>query len=803
MSFKVRKSKHISNKFNLTNYLTKLNNRFSKVNYKTFLFIIVIAFFTIIAFFNFSKFVFLGEFKKLEEERMLKDTDRIGSALNYRISKLYSSNSEYSNWYLTYNYILGNYPRLIEENFMDGTFISNKWNVLIITDVEGNIIYKKGFNLEELQETPINDELLDINSLMNFESTIDSNTGIVTLSNKPMMIVSQPIFTNKKEGSIVGAFITGTYLNSSVISELSQLTKLPVSFENFDEKFINENLKETRELFLDKIQLGVINYNNETITGKAIIYDIYGNPSFTLNTDRKMHIYIHGKESLYNFIFISIFLGLLIVIFVLFFIDKYIFRKLKYLSENINLIIKNKDFSTRVNINSNDEFSVLGKKFNKMLDSLEGLHNKLLYQANHDYITDLPNRNLFYCEVNKILSKIDENMLAAFIFIDFDEFKTVNDSFGHKAGDSLLKGITYRLKEIVSQNALISRVGGDEFIIFSYNFDDKNYIENIVKQILKSIKKPFTIGENKLFVTASIGISLYCSDGKDFETLIKNADIAMLDVKKEGKNNYKYYSSGMRSKITVDKLRNALLNNEIKVYYQPKVNGISNCIEGMEALIRWEHSECGMVSPLEFIPLAEETGLITSIGEYVLKEACHQNKVWQEMGYPCIPVSVNISGIQFIQMDFIETINKVLSQTKLDPKYLDLEITESVAMYKEDEVINKLKILRDMGISISLDDFGTGYSSLSYIDKFPISGLKIDKSFIDKININSNMAKMIIGIGENLGLSVTAEGVETVEQLNQLLDMNCTLIQGYLFSRPLPCDKFEEILQKNKLEIEH
>ncbi|PFO03314.1 PAS domain S-box protein [Bacillus sp. AFS076308] len=424
------------------------------------------------------------------------------------------------------------------------------------------------------------------------------------------------------------------------------------------------------------------------------------------------------------------------------------------------------------------------------------------WEALHDPLTGLPNRRAFHQDlIERIkLAKLNQESIAV-IFLDLDRFKIINDTLNHENGDLLLKKVAERLSKADDKRVTdfsVYRLGGDEFtfILFSVTKDETTLF---VKRLLNIFKKSFTLKDHELFVTSSLGISMYPTDGDHPDVLIKNADIAMYSSKESGRNSYSFFTQEMnddyQKKMVLEKaLRKALHSNELKIVYQPKMDIETNSIIGMEALLRWESSELGMISPAEFIPLAEETGIILPLGEWVLKSACIQNKIWQDMGYTPISVSVNISMRQFYDGNFVESVINILEETKLDAQYLDLEITESISMANIDSVISTLNELRAMGISISIDDFGTGYSSLSYLKKFPINNLKIDRSFVRDITSNSEnraIVKTIISMANNLNLDVIAEGVETEEELKFLKANGCIIVQGYLFSPPITDEEFE------------
>ncbi|WP_180968080.1 EAL domain-containing protein [Cytobacillus massiliigabonensis] len=416
------------------------------------------------------------------------------------------------------------------------------------------------------------------------------------------------------------------------------------------------------------------------------------------------------------------------------------------------------------------------------------------YMTTHDTLTGLSNRYHFHNCLESELSNKSINSLAV-IFIDLDRFKTINDTMGHGIGDRLLQEVSKRLMKCISAEGKLARIGGDEFLIYIPNLDRMKF-PNYAESILGYFSKPFEINEHEIYTTLNIGISFYPSDGKDGETLIKKADSAMYQAKREG-NKYQLYHSmqveQMAEKLDVEmNLRKALEHEELFLCYQPKVNLSSGKITGAEALIRWNHPEKGLISPAEFIPLAEETGLIIPIGEWVIRTACMQSMSWQDAGMPPLVMSVNLSVRQLYEPNIVEVIKGILEETKLQPEYLEIEITESMLMDTE-QGLKFLKELKGLGVQISLDDFGTGYSSLHYLKEFPINKLKIDQSFVRNCTFDSNdetIVKAIIAMAHQLKLEVIAEGVELIEHLIFLQRILCNEAQGYLFSKPLSAEEF-------------
>ncbi len=430
--------------------------------------------------------------------------------------------------------------------------------------------------------------------------------------------------------------------------------------------------------------------------------------------------------------------------------------------------------------------------------------------AYEDALTQLPNRSYFINHLSEAIQSLNhrEEWLAVMI-LDLDRFKLVNDTLGHGVGDQLLVAISEQLRTALPNDVTISRMGGDEFSILipSVQASDLSVINQLAEKALVTIAEPLVIDGREFRVTASIGISVYPFDGEDAETLMRNADTAMYRAKDRGKNNFHLYnpamSSGSMERLTLEQdLAKALSRQELFLQYQPRVNLSLNRVVGVEALIRWKHHNLGIISPAEFIPLAEDTGLIVPIGEWVLKTACLQAKAWQDKGFEPIRMAVNLSFRQFLRQDFISTVERVLKETQLSPEWLELEITESVIAQDVEMTIQTLQALKTIGISISIDDFGTGYSSLNYIKRFPIDTLKIDQSFVRDVMKQPEDAAIIqaiITLAQSLRLGVVAEGVETEEQRDFLHARNNDEMQGYLFSHPTNAERLELLLRKREL----
>ncbi len=430
------------------------------------------------------------------------------------------------------------------------------------------------------------------------------------------------------------------------------------------------------------------------------------------------------------------------------------------------------------------------------------------YLAHHDELTSLPNRISFHHSLEHAIRQAKRKRAQlAVMFIDLDRFKNINDSLGHEYGDLLLQEVSTRLQTALRDSDIVARLGGDEFVVLLEGWQAEEDLISVGNKILQSVCKPYTFDGQEYDITASVGVSTFPHHGLDAQTLLRHADVAMYRAKELGKNNFQFYTAQMDFN-SVDRLRlesalrRAINRDEFRLHYQPVVNLATGYMVGMEALVRWQHPQRGLVAPLEFIPIAEETGLIVPIGEWVLRAACEQNRKWQQQGYGPLRVSVNLSPRQF-QANLVGVVKRVLEETGLPAQLLELEITESMVMQNPDQAVRLLNELHDMGIALSIDDFGTGYSSLAYLKRFPIDSLKIDRSFITELPVDTDNAaiiRAIIQMAHGLEIHVVGEGVETAEQAGFLSDQLCDRVQGFHYSKPLPHAEFELLINQFPLQ---
>ncbi len=459
------------------------------------------------------------------------------------------------------------------------------------------------------------------------------------------------------------------------------------------------------------------------------------------------------------------------------------------------------------------------------ITELKESQEQIKFLAYYDSVTNLPGRPLFKNHLQHEIKNAKRNdTVLAILILDLDEFKKINDTFGHTVGDELLVNVSDRLVKYMRKSDTIgrpggvisvaesktsehfSRIGGDEFTLIIPNLSDRKYSTEFSKKIIELFKEPFKLAGKEVYISTSIGIALYPDNGNNAEELLKNAEAAMYRAKEVGKNTFRYYSPSMndqaKQRITLEnKMRHAIKNREFLLYYQPQYNIQTSRLVGMEALIRWNDPDMGLVSPADFIPLAEETGMIIPIGDWVIREACRQGRLWQEQGNNNLHLGANLSMRQFFDPNLVDNIKSAIGQSGFDPNFLELEITETAMMHDTDRAINILNMLKNIGIKISLDDFGTGYSSLIYLKKFNADTLKIDQSFIRDADLKGRdgaIISAIIDMCHNLGIKVIAEGVENIDSLNFLKIKNCHIAQGFFYSPPLPVDKFQKLLEGDK-----
>jgi len=758
----------------------------------------------------------------LEDKYIIENVERTKKEIFKEIEVLDTIVMDWAVWDNSYQFMIDKNPEYIKANLSEDTLNNLKINIMLFIDNKGNLVHGEGYDLQKKESVPIDEALLKYikdHSLLQNNDVKYRKSGIVTLNGKDLILLSIcPILTSAGEGPINGYIVLGANFTEKKIAdigkELSSEIKLTFlkDFE-YDRKFFD--LKD------DKIQIDAV--SDQKIIGRAFLDDIDGKHLLLLSIEKNRDINNIGEAGIKATLWLLLGLFFLFAIIITVILDRGILLRFQELSNDIRKIGEGKDLSVRLKRqNIDDELTDVSNEINGMLGALERsqlflsksesalkkaiekLQDEVLehektqeqikYIAYHDTLTGLPNRNLLNeLLVHSITLAERNNKCMAVLFLDIDGFKMINDSKGHGMGDQILQEVAERLLKTLRKSDVIARHGGDEFIVIIEELDNCSGVELIANKIINCFQEPFHLENQDYFLTTSVGVAVYPADGQTPDMLIKNADIAMYKAKENGKNQYLFCTPVMKdvANETMElstNLYRAIEKNEFELYYQPQLSCHNNQIMGVEALIRWRHPVMGLISPAKFIPIAEKTGLILPIGEWVLRTACQQNKKWQEQGLPKIRMGVNLSLRQFHNNDLLNLVESVLKETKLAPQYLELEITETIAMKEKSYIINTLNAFRQIGVSIAIDDFGTEYSSLSYLKHLPVDRLKVAMQFIRGIGIDHKdeaLAKGIIVLAKSIGMNVIAEGVETKEQLEFLKNHNCDEIQGYYFFKPL------------------
>ncbi len=724
-----------------------------------------------------SKLILLDSFSEIEADDTVKNVQRVLSALEDELSNMSTTAGDYAGWDESYSFIENGNPKYITDNLAPSVYTKLRLNLTVYVNTSGRIVSGRNFVHQTGKPQPFNSYLTPhftadspLLRHANFDSSI---AGIIMLPEGPMLVASRPILTSEFKGPIRGSLIMGRYFDAAEIERLARTTHLSVTFSRISDERLSVDQRAALQEISPVNPILVRTLGKDLIAGYALVKDIYGRPVMIARVEGPRKIYRQGMETIRYFLF---WFTMAVLAFAT--ISSLLFKKLA--------------ISRQRGVESEEQ---------------------LMHQATHDALTGLPNQSLLRDRLKLALAfKKRKQRLVAVILLDLDHFKLINDSLGHPIGDLLLKVVAQRLDSSIRSYDTVARLGGDEFVMVINDLADTQDVISVARNILGLFVAPFHLDGHEVFITPSIGVAISPVDGDGVDALLRNADTAMYQAKEQGRNHYQFFAAEMNRNVNdrlamETSLRWALDREELLLHYQPRVNLTTGCITGMEALLRWQHPVTGLIPPVKFIPLAEQTGLIIPIGAWVLRTACRQCKQWLDQGLAPLQVSVNLSVRQFKQPNLVEMIQDILRETGLDGQYLELELTESLLMENVEEVIRKLQSLKEMGISLSIDDFGTGYSSLSYLRRFPVDELKIDKSFVDDITCNADGATIvttIIAMAHSLRLKVVAEGVETAEQLAFLIEHQCDELQGYYFSRPLPIEAFTALLKRGeRLMVEY
>ncbi|MBD0378786.1 EAL domain-containing protein [Paenibacillus sedimenti] len=766
-----------------------------------------------------SERTLLNNYKRMELDGLRENMKQ--SLLSYfdEYTNLGAITINYAGWDDTYNFVArptipGNNDPYLTVNYTDSLYTSSRLNMTLLMNNSKQIYFGKAYDYAnnlplEYPSSMINMLMKEHASFFEQPDASSRKQGLLIVDKQPLIAASYPVLTSNNEGPVHGTLVFARFLDSNYIRYISEKADIPMTISIVDPSFRPPAQATAITISKNRSFPFWTESDESTIKSFTLLPDVDNKPAILLQFMKPRELYQEAQRSIMFYMFFFGLSGLVFFFIISYVLQRTIFARLNHTIGGMNVIKTKQDFSIRIRESGRDEITQLEKSFNHMMSSLEKSQNEIQYQANHDKLTNLANRKAFfeYLE-DRIRHSQQVNSSFAVIFIDLDRFKLINDTMGHHMGDLLLKEVSVRLRRCIKEGEFLCRLGGDEFCIISQAVHDFGQIDHLAKVIKETINAPYVLGGYHASISASIGISLYPEHGTDSESLLHHSDMAMLDVKETGKNNYRWFSDTIedirtRRMLIEQFLKDAINGEELTLHYQPKWDLVQNKIAGVEALLRWTNPQLGHVSPYEFIPIAESSGIINDMGEWIMRTACRQFVAWQKQspGMSLI-VAINISGVQLLQPNFIERIQGVFTDENVDPCHFELEVTESFAIENFEEVINILVELRNLGFMISIDDFGAGYSSMKYVCQLPIQCMKIDKTLIDQLadNVRSQVVvSTLIEMAHRLKLTVVAEGVELPEQLHLLRTYRCDQIQGFLISKPVPADRVIELLHTNDL----
>ena len=774
--------------------------------------------------------IILFNIREIEIQDVKKQMQQCDVAIKFELMDLQKTATDWAEWDDAYQFVHDGNSEFIEGNLGPSFFINLRLDSMMYLNQTGAIMYAQQVSEDGSAVEPTPDAIneLFIKLIGKNHHTNKRIQGIAHIPGAALMFATNPVLTSDGAGPVGGNLVIFRYFSQKEIDYLSQMLSRDIHVEQIatDDTYLQSSEG------TDDSQISVKVSSDSIIMGTITLNDYMERPALRITTTMNRDMSAIGRSATL-WVIVALFLAIIsaIVIF-LFALHRTLLSRVLSMSNTIKAIGESGDFHRQLMPDGyRDELTAMSDEINGMLQKLQKsrgeieCHEKdleiltgvlqsevaerkkaqeeITYLAYHDHLTDMPNRLFFTEHLNRGIQRAGQSKkMLAILFLDLDGFKMINDSMGHQTGDKLIIAVSNRLKTLLRDSDSVARLGGDEFVIMVENLNTVSAIKSMGNRIINAFQLPFSIDNQECFISTSIGIAVYPSDGEDSDTLIKNADIAMYQAKEKGKNQYVVCNESIKDKVSEtmkisNQLYHALERNEFELYYQPQISCSNNLIVGVEALIRWHNPEMGLVLPGKFIPVAEQTGLILAIGEWVLRTACTQAKRWQDAKYPPLRMGVNLSIRQFQNHNIVSEVRSVLTDTGLDPSSLELEITESIAMQEKEYIMEALQTLRNMGIHISIDDFGTEYSSMNHLKQLPVDRIKIPMPFIHGINISQKdeaITKSIIVLAKSLGLGVIAEGVETQGQYEFLTQRMCDEVQGYYYYKPMPAADLDELL---------
>jgi diguanylate cyclase (GGDEF)-like protein len=741
-----------------------------------------------------SQFVIKNSYLSLETKEVEDNLKRVNQAISQVTAQVSALTANWGAWSDTYKFIKDLNQGYINANLTLGSFASAEVNMILYLNTYGKPVYMMAVNPARTKEVALPAGLFEYleprGKLVYQPNPQSSLQGLISVSTGIMLVASHSIVTSDFKGPVLGTLIMGQYLSEHVIDKVKKITNLNIAIKQLDMIGDDKEFKKAYAGLLEE-QFVLDRRDDETVVGYEFLRDVNDKPIAIMKSMMPRNVYHLGLDTIRYYNALILIYSIVVVVLLWYLLQYLLVKRLEKLKGEMNNVDASANFFSKLIDGVSDEVSSVAS---------------LYHQATHDALTGLANRNLLDQVFSKHLSNIDtHNKKIALLFLDIDHFKLVNDTLGHDVGDQLLISVSEKLNSILREDDLAVRLGGDEFIVMLVGVSAED-IKVVIDRIYKSLSLAEFIKDHELYVTASMGVSVYPEDGHDISTLLKNADIALYHAKETGRNHCQFYSTELSKAIkefykNEAELQRALDNKELCLHYQPIYDAYTKRIVSLEALVRWQHPVRGLLNAGDIIPLAEKSGLILPVGKWVLATACQQAKQWYDRGILFAPISVNISVLQTKNTSISKLVNSVLAHTGLHPSLLELELTETSYVDITESILSELRSLRDQGIELAVDDFGVGYSGLGYLRSLPVSKLKIDRSFISNIchdPDDSAITLAIIAIAHQLNLQVIAEGVETLEQYEFLKMNHVDAVQGNYLSEPMDVAACESLLSDPK-----
>ncbi len=706
------------------------------LRFKTIIFSILITLFTFAAFYFTSSRLVVTAFQRLEDQNTRNNINTLLNGVNNQFMEMQSLAMTYSAWINSFNFTSTPSPHSVDidnftkYNFNNMQFAKNDIQIVMFFNNENQLVYAKQFLNGMVNHVllPNISHSVQTNAaiLLHFKNTRDFQQGVLQTVLGPLLMVSDPIVKERGGAQFInGTFVIGRFFNADEASILSKRLNMSIQMESLHQVVLPKDMDILKNNPIYHAKYWTVDYGYKLTKAYLEIPDIQGNPALILLIQTTNSYLTRGENALTYFSWFLAILSVVYGVFIIVYFNSSIVRRLRRFFQVIHSIRIQNDLDTRIPVKGHDEIALLGSEFNNLMNELTQSQKIIRYQAYHDSLTGLYNRNQYKEFITK---SCNEHSKFFLIMLDIDQFKHVNDTFGQRVGDQLLIEIARRIEKIVDQRDIIARLGGDEFSVLLRE-PEMEKAQLISYAILEQLSLPYQVREYTLSITISIGVSRFPEDGIREDVLMRRAERNMLAMKQQEFSKSLLFSIDAWEQISrrmrlEEDLKVAINNNQIYAVYQPKVNTFTEKIEGMEALMRWHHPELGEISPAEFIPIAEQTGLIMELGHWILKRACEDLMTWNQDGNKPLRMAVNLSSLQLADRNLPRIIEKIIQETGVNPNRLEVEITESVVMKNVSDALVILKTLRDMGLEISIDDFGTGYSSLSYLKEFPVNYIK-------------------------------------------------------------------------------